>query len=130
MSVSQGLDRHTGQRLDGWPHVVQSLGVIFSTRFGERVQREWVGSMVPPMLGRNMVPSTVLRTMTAIYAAIEAFEPRYKITQIRPISVTRLGALGLVIEGQYRPRAHLGDFTAEGPRRVTIGRGGSDDVRM
>ena len=130
MSVSQGLDRHTGQRLDGWPHVVQSLGVIFSTRFGERVQREWVGSMVPPMLGRNMVPSTVLRTMTAIYAAIEAFEPRYKITQIRPTSVTRLGALGLVIEGQYRPRAHLGDFTAEGPRRVTIGRGDTDDVRM
>ena len=130
MSVSQGLDRHTGQRLDGWPHVVQSLGVIFSTRFGERVQREWVGSMVPPMLGRNMVPSTVLRTMTAIYAAIEAFEPRYKITQIRPTSVTRLGALGLDIEGQYRPRAHLGDFTVEGPRRVTVGRGGSDDVRM
>ena len=115
-----GFDQHTGRILSGWPHVVQSLEVIFSTRFGERVLREWFGSMVPAMLGENLTAETVLRTKLAIWVAIEMWEPRFRITQIKSLSVTRLGQYRLELEGEYRPRAHLGDFTPEGPRRSVV----------
>ena len=117
-----GLDRRTGAILSGWPHVAQSLEVIFSTRFGERVLREWFGSMVPPMLGENMTVETVGATKLAMFASIEAFEPRFKIVKLKSVTVTRGGLYRIELEGEYRPRAHLGDFTVEGPRRtVTIG---------
>lgn len=118
--AGSGIDRRTGKLLTGWPHVVQSLEVIFTTGFGERVMREWVGSYVPYMLGQNLVPSTVLKFYVGLYAAIEAFEPRYRIVRFLPTEVSRLGSLRLDIEGEYRPRGHLGDFTVEGERKVSF----------
>jgi phage baseplate assembly protein W len=121
-SPGTGLDRRTGAILTGWPHVQQSLEVIFSTRIGERVIREWFGSMVPAMLGENLTVDTVLRTKLAIWVAIELWEPRFRVTQVKSLTATRLGEYRLEIEGEYRPRAHLGDFSIEGPRRVvTLG---------
>lgn len=115
-SYGTGFDRHSGQVLGGWDHVVQSLEVIFTTRFGERVMRRWFGSFVPNILGENMVPSTVLKFWTAICIAIDLWEPRYRITRITPIGSPedmRHGGLGFQIEGVYMPRGHLGDPTPE-----------------
>lgn len=106
-----GIDRFTGKVIDGWPHVVQSIQVIFTTRFGERVMRTWFGSEVPQLLGRNMVPSTVVAFFSAIVTAIELWEPRFRIVKITPLSVDRQGHLALRIDGEYRPRGHLGDPT-------------------
>ena len=50
---SVGLNAATGGTLMGWSHVVQSLQDIFTTRFGARVMREWYGSFVPTLLGRQ-----------------------------------------------------------------------------
>jgi phage baseplate assembly protein W len=33
-----GIDRATGRLLDGWPHVVQSIVVIITTTYGERMR--------------------------------------------------------------------------------------------
>jgi uncharacterized protein len=115
-----GFDWRSGAVIDGWAHVLQSLEILFSTRFGERVQREWVGSLVPVLLGENLTAETILRTKLAIWVAIEAFEPRYRITKIQSISVSRLGRYVLELEGAYRPRGHLGDFTVEGTRKVRL----------
>lgn len=115
-----GIDRETGKVLTGWPHVVQSLGVIFTTGYGERVMREWFGSYVPYLLGQNLVPSTVVKFYVGLWTAIDAFEPRYRVTQFRPLEVTRLGRMSLQMEGEYRPRAHLGDFSVEGERKVSL----------
>ena len=114
-----GIDRHTGRPLIGFAHVQQSLQVIFTTHFGERVLRRWFGSFVPKLLGEPMVPSTVLRFFTAVCTAIDLWEPRYKVQKILPQGSPekmRQGQLGFVIVGVYRPRGHLGDFTPE-PRR-------------
>lgn len=117
-----GIDRRTGRPLSGWAHVIQSLEIIFSTRFGERIMREWFGSAVPGLLGRNLVPGTVLRFKLAVWVAIELWEPRYRIVRINSISVTRTGQYQVALEGEYRPRAHLGDFRVEGPSQsVTLG---------
>lgn len=115
-----GIDRETGKVITGWPHVVQSLGVIFTTGYGERVMREWFGSYVPYLLGQNLVPSTVVKFYVGLWTAIDAFEPRYRVTQFRPLEVTRLGQIRLEMEGEYRPRGHLGDFSVEGARKVSL----------
>ena len=115
-----GFDRRTGKILSGWPHVVQSLEVLFTTRFGERVMREWVASFVPAMLGQNLIKDTILKTTTAIYVAVDVFEPRYAIRRFNPLEATRGGYFGLEIIGEYRPYGHLGDPRPESLRSLRL----------
>ena len=117
-SPSVGLNAATGGVLEGWPHVVQSLQDIFTTRFGTRIMREWYGSFVPNLLGRTITPNEVTPWFAAVTSAIEQWEPRYRVTRIQIIEVTRDGQLHFFIEGEYRPRAVYGDFTVEGARRI------------
>ncbi|RWX72591.1 GPW/gp25 family protein [Mesorhizobium sp. M2A.F.Ca.ET.039.01.1.1] len=125
-AVGTGIDRETGLPLSGWPHVEQSIRVIFTTYFGTRVMRRWFGSLVPALLGENINPSTLLRFFTAIYAGL-SFEPRFALTRIQVLSEAdelRSGKLRLEIEGQYRPRGHLGDFTTDRTARMILFFGG------
>jgi len=114
------LDRITGEVIDGWAHVEQCLGDIFTTFFGERVMREWYGSLVPKLLGENMTADTIVRFFAAITSAIDQWEPRFKITKITPLSVGRDGKFQVLIEGDYRPLALIGNFTSAGAKRVTV----------
>ena len=82
-SPSVGLNAATGGVLEGWPHVVQSLQEIFTTRFGARIMREWYGSFVPNLLGRNITPNEVTPWFAAVTSAIEQWEPRYRVTRIQ-----------------------------------------------
>ncbi len=115
---SVGLDATSGLVLTGWDHVLQSLSDIFTTGFGERVIREWYGSFVPHLLGRLITPEEVTPFFVAITSAIEQWEPRYRVSEIKVLKATRDGALHFYIDGEYRPRAVFGDFTVEGARRV------------
>lgn len=115
---SVGLNAATGRILVGWPHVVQSLQDIFTTRFGSRVMREWYGSFVPHLMGRTISSNEMTPLFAAVTSAIEQFEPRYRVTRIQVVEVTRTGALHVFLEGEYRPRAMFGDFTVEGARRI------------
>ena len=117
-SPSVGLNAETGGVLQGWPHVVQSLQDIFTTRFGSRVMREWYGSFVPHLMGRTISPNEVTPFFAAVTSAIEQWEPRYHVTRIQVVDVTRDGQLHVFLEGEYRPRATYGDFTVEGARRI------------
>ena len=119
------IDAGSGADIAGWPHVLQSLEEVFKTRFAERVMREWFGSMVPAFLGENMTAQTIVPFFSAISSAIEQWEPRYRVTRIVPESVGRDGRLLIYVEGEYRPRALLGDFTAEGAKRVVLASTGS-----
>jgi phage baseplate assembly protein W len=115
---SVGLDASTGGILTGWYHVVQSLRDIFDTRFGSRIMREWYGSFVPNLLGCLITPDEVVPYFAAITSAIEQWEPRFRVTHIQVVKVTRDGQLHVFLEGEYRPRAVYGDFTAAGARRL------------
>jgi phage baseplate assembly protein W len=122
-----GMDRFTGKLLSGWPHVEQSMEVIFATPFHQRVLRRWVGSFVPHILGESAVARIVTRFFWAIVTAIDLWEPDYRIQQTyimgpalqnwSPQLQTQVDQLlreGQVIfrtEGQWYPRGHLGDFT-------------------
>lgn len=117
---SVGLDATSGLVLTGWDHVLQSLSDIFTTGFGERIIREWYGSFVPSLLGRLITPQEVTPFFVAITSAIEQWEPRYRVSEIKVLKATREGALHFYIDGEYRPRAVYGDFTVEGARRVNV----------
>ena len=125
---SLDIDRDTGADIVGWPHVVQCMGDFFTTPFGERIMREWYGSLVPRLLGENMTDRTIVRFFSAIVTAIEQWEPRYRVTKVTPLRVGRDGGFAVRLEGQFRPRALLGDFTSEGPRHVTISQQGRSPV--
>ncbi len=120
LDPSIDIDAVSGVDIVAWPHVLQSIQQILTTRFGERVMREWFGSAVPNLLGENLTTKTVVAFFSAVSAAIEQWEPRFRVIRIIPESVGRDGRLRVQIEGEYRPRALLGDFTPEGARRVTI----------
>lgn len=120
LDPSIDIDAGSGADIAGWLHVLQSLEEIFKTRFAERVMREWFGSMVPAFLGENMNVQTIVPFFSAIASAIEQWEPRYRVTRVVPESVGRDGRLRVLIEGEYRPRALLGDFTPDGIRRVVL----------
>lgn len=120
-----GIDARTGRPLGGWPHVVQSIGILLTTALGHRVMRRHVGSVTPQLLGRLLNGPTMLRLLQSIAIPIELFEPRFRVLRVRPISATREGRAEILIEGEYRPRGHLGDFTPEGTRRVTLALGGA-----
>ncbi len=115
---SVGLNAAAGGILTGWDHVLQSLSDIFTTGFGERVIREWYGSFVPNLLGQLITPQEVTPFFVAITSAIEQWEPRFRVTEIKVLKATREGALHFYLDGEYRPRAVFGDFTVEGARRV------------
>lgn len=122
-----GMDRATGKIISGWPHVQQSLDVLFVTPFHQRVLRRWVGSFVPHILGQNIVAKTITRFFWAIASAIDLWEPGYRVDRVyfmgdalnswAPISpvtargIIRLGQVIMRTEGTYFPRGHLGDFT-------------------
>lgn len=122
-----GIDRRTGQVLSGWPHVLQSIEVILSTRIGARVMRRWFGSDIPALLGRNMDVPTVVRFWAAICIALALWEPRFKITKISATGSTdgmRAGAIGFSVAGIYYPRGHLGDFSDGQPKSFDYSRTG------
>lgn len=124
------IDAETGANIAGWPHVLQCVADFFATSFGERVMREYYGSAVPRLLGENLTTKTVVPFFAAVSAAIEQWEPRFRVTAVTPISVGRDGKLKVEIQGQYRPRALFSDFTVEGSKRITVtgGSGGQTQV--
>mgnify|MGYP001024357291 CR=1 FL=1 len=119
-SPSVGLNAATGGTIEGWSHVAQSLQSVFTTRFGERVMREWFGSFVPTLLGRNINQAELPLFYAAFTSAIEQWEPRYSVTEVGVLEVSRAGVVRLSITGEYRPRALLGDMTSAGLRSLVI----------
>lgn len=132
--VRVGMDRRTGRMIVGWKHVVQSMGVIFATRYHERVLRRHVGCLIPHMLGESGTERNITHFYFAIASALDLWEPNYGLQRVRvskrsdtgeaqELTSTdnlRRGELMTRNEGTYRPRGHLGDFTEENRRSVGL----------
>lgn len=123
-----GTDAKTGRRLAGWPHVVQSLGVIWSTSLGEREMREWFGASLRDDLGQSLTRTRAIAVMQKLSIAAELWERRFKVLRVIPLTITGGGYYGLRVEGEYRPRGHLGDPTPEGRRAVVFGANGVEQI--
>lgn len=128
-----GINWLDGKVIEGWPAVVQALGILFTTPIGSRVMRRVYGAQPGQLLGQPLTVETVAKFRMAIIAACELWEPRFVIRlalldpEANSPESLRLGALrGVELWGEYRPRAHLGDPTPEGQeRRIFVGFGQS-----
>lgn len=108
-----GCDRVTGKRLDGWPHVIQSIGDILTTRVGTRVMRRPYGSDTPKLIDAPMTEQTLLAFYVSIATALALWEPRFELQDIRFADASASGAATLKLTGIYYPRGHLGDRTPD-----------------
>ena len=126
MVSSTGIDRETGKPLTDWDHVTQSILVILSTHFGERVMRRVFGSAVPRVLGKNLTPETMLKFYMAVAVAIELWEPRFRVRRFDYPGATnspedlRQGSIGVRMIGDFMPRALEKDFSVEAVRTVAL----------
>ena len=102
-----GIDAATWGVIDGFDHVQQSLETIITTRQSERVMREWFGNPGLRLLGENATQETILLWFTIVYALVELFEPRFRITEFVVEDINRLGFASFTMNGEHRPYAHL-----------------------
>lgn len=114
------MDRNTGKPLDGWPHVAQSIAVLFTTPKVSRVMRRYVGSALPRLVDAPISPVTMIDFYAGAAGAIDEFEPRFEVTQMRVSGASEEGHLTLDCEGVFFPRGHLGDFTVREPRNLKV----------
>lgn len=119
-ATSNGVDRRTGMPLSGRAHVMQSIEVILTTAYFERVMRPYVGSLGIRLFGELANRRTAQRFRWTVATALLLFEPRFKPTRIDQLDLDRSGATTWIIEGIYRPRGHLGDLTSAGPRTLSL----------
>lgn len=120
---SLGVDWRTGKWLSGWPHVLQSIEVILTTHIGDRIAREWFGFPGARLLGELANEQTIVKFFQTIAMALTIrqlnglpAEPRFRLTKIVPLEITRDGHLRVRLDGTYYPRGHLGDFSPEDSR--------------
>lgn len=110
MATNADFDRLTGETLLGWPAVRQSLKELIVTSFGERTFREYYGSGIPAFLGRERLGKDMLgRLATVFAAAIDVFEPRFKVQKIVFTEITATGRITMSVAGNYLPFALEGD---------------------
>ena len=118
-----GVDRHTGQLVDGYGSALQSVEVIFTTRIGERVMRRHFGAGLAELLGRATTPALFSAWKTLIAVGIDLWEPRFRVRAVlvnaQPETL-RLGQAGIQVLVDWRPRALVGDFSVADTRSFSI----------
>lgn len=85
------MDRHTGRRLDGWPHVRQSIIDLLTTRVGTRVQRRDYGTSAVDLIDKPANRATVLDRFVAIAEALDRWEPRVQLVGFDLLRATVAG---------------------------------------
>lgn len=98
-----GLSRTTAQAIGFDAHLAQSIADILSTPKGSRVMRRDYGSDLPQLIDAPMNGETVVDLFMATAEAIDAWEPRLKLSRIE-ITSAEPGRAELVLTGEVQGR--------------------------
>jgi phage baseplate assembly protein W len=93
------VDRQTGDYISGWPRIKQSIETILTTRLNTRLMRLWWGSSFRDMQDKPGNMETLMTGMMAAIAAINAYEPEFKVSRVTIDQMTSAGDLIVTIEG-------------------------------
>ena len=113
------LNDATGGTVEGWAHVVQSLGTLLATPVGTRVFRRDFGSGAQDLIDAPANDASIMAMYVAVAEAIDSWEPRFELTNVG-WEITEDGVAELTLVGNYLPRGHLGDRTTISNGSVTM----------
>ena len=99
--MAGGMSRDTGKQLGGFDHLKQSIQDILTTPIGTRVHRRDYGSRLPRLVDRPINRSLVAELIAATAEALDRWEPRLKLEEVRVNSVTSEGQIELSLVGYY-----------------------------
>lgn len=97
-----GTNAASGTRLGGIDHLRQSLRDILTTPIGTRVMRRDYGSRLFDLVDAPLNRGTLLQLYAATAEAIQKWEPRFKLLQVR-IASAEAGRVELDLTGEYLP---------------------------
>lgn len=116
-----GVDEATGKKLVGFDHVRQSLKKIWLTRTNTRLMRLAFGSNLRDHLAEDLTPALALEIYDDLITAAHRWEPEYRLTSLRFVHLTEMGALGLAHSGLYFPEGRFGNYKlVEHPESVPL----------
>lgn len=115
-----GIDATTGRLLVGWPWVVQSIMLVLSTAFFERVMRPHVGSNARRLIGELANLRNAQRYRAAVVIACLSFVPNFRPARVGIISVDRKGEALWMLEGWYLPHGHVDPADETGAEYRTV----------
>lgn len=82
--------------------------------------RRHVGADLTRLVDSPISPVNLINFFAGIAEAVDAFEPRFRLSRMKPTEETSGGNLVIEIEGVYYPRGHLGDFSVSEPKTVSV----------
>lgn len=96
-----GMSRTTGQALGGFDHLKQSIEDILTTPVGSRVHRRDYGSRLRELVDRPINSSLVADLVAATAEALDRWEPRLRLEQVKIDGVSAEGQIALSLVGYY-----------------------------
>lgn len=97
-----GIDKNTGKALSGLAHLKQSIEDILTTPKGTRIMRREYGSNLPRLVDNPLNRETILDMIAESADALNQWEPRMRVTEIKPTELSA-GRIIFRVIGEYLP---------------------------
>ena len=93
------IDRITGNYVQGWDRIKQSIVTILTTRLRTRLMRLWWGSAFIDMQDKPGNEEVMMTGMMAAISAINTYEPEFKVTKVVIDAFGPGGDITITVEG-------------------------------
>jgi hypothetical protein len=100
--MALGLNRETGEPLDGYAHLRQSIKDILTTRKGTRVMRRDYGSDIPALVDRPVDDEVKVDIYAATADALLTWEPRIRLLSVDVLQIS-VGVIEVSMTAEYLP---------------------------
>lgn len=98
-----GMNRCNGKMLKGVDHLRQSITDILTTPKGSRVMRRDYGSDLFQWIDAPVNSSTMIHIYAATADALQKWEPRFRLDQVKLNEINADGKIILTLTGTYLP---------------------------
>jgi phage baseplate assembly protein W len=115
-----GVDRETGEILQGWDECRQSIGVIVTTARGSLVLNRDFGADAPGLQDRPQSRPSIMDHFMAIAEALRKWEPGFRLRRVSVVSLGPDGRAAFAITGDFYPDGHRGDFSRVMPSQSLV----------